>query len=285
MSATFRPPGDEDAVAVAELMSEHSPDGVDPEAVRRDWTSPVIDREHDVRIDTDAYALVEDMTEGRVWLELHGRPSAGLLDWAEARGREKGSRFLSGAWSSDETILDLLARRGFGVVRHAHRMEIDLGSALAPATWPDDVTVRTYEPGDERTFYELHQEVFEDTWEPIRETYEEWAHWLFDGPDFVPDLWFLASSSDGPAGFALCHPYLTRPELGWVRVLGVRRDWRRRGLGRALLLHAFDAFSKRGLRHAGLGVDATSLTGANRLYEQVGMRVTARFDIYEKVLT
>lgn len=33
-----------------------------------------------------------------------------------------------------------------------------------------------------------------------------------------------------------------------------------------------------------LGVDAESLTGANRLYEQAGMRVAARFDIYEKAV-
>ena len=33
-----------------------------------------------------------------------------------------------------------------------------------------------------------------------------------------------------------------------------------------------------------LGVDAESLTGANRLYEQAGMCVSARFDIYEKAV-
>ena len=38
------------------------------------------------------------------------------------------------------------------------------------------------------------------------------------------------------------------------------------------------------MTHAGLGVDSTSPTGANKLYEQVGMKVTARFDISEKEL-
>jgi ribosomal protein S18 acetylase RimI-like enzyme len=62
----------------------------------------------------------------------------------------------------------------------------------------------------------------------------------------------------------------------------VLRPWRRRGLGRALLLQAFAAFRERGLARAALGVDAESLTGANRLYESAGMHVAARFDIYEK---
>jgi ribosomal protein S18 acetylase RimI-like enzyme len=51
-----------------------------------------------------------------------------------------------------------------------------------------------------------------------------------------------------------------------------------------LLLHSFAEFRRRGLRRAGLGVDAESLTGANRLYEEAGMHVSARFDIYEKMV-
>jgi ribosomal protein S18 acetylase RimI-like enzyme len=281
---SLRPPRDEDATAVAVLMSEFAPDPMDPETVRRDWSSPIIDRDLDVRVEPGAYALVEDMTEGRVWIELHGRPSAGLVDWAEARGAELGRRLLSGAWSSNGAILELLVERGYGVTRHAYRMERALDGGLPPPDWPDGVTVRSYEEGDERTFYEIHQETFEDVWEPIRETYEEWAHWLFDGPDFVPELWFLALAGDDPAGFALCHPYRTRSELGWIRILGVRRPWRRRGVGRALLRHAFRAFAERGMTHAGLGVDSTSPTGANKLYEGVGMHVTARFDISEKAV-
>jgi ribosomal protein S18 acetylase RimI-like enzyme len=279
---SLRAPRDDDASAVAELMTEFAPNATDPETVLRDWSSPIIDRDRDVRVEPGAYALVEDMNEGRVWIELHGRPSDVLVDWAETRGAEKGRRFFSGAWSTDETILDLLRERGYGTTRHAYRMERALSGDLPSPAWPEGVVVRSYEEGNERTFYEAHQETFEDTWEPIRETYEEWAHWLFDGPDFAPDLWFLALAGDEPAGFALCHPYRTRPELGWIRILGVRRPWRRQGLGRALLLHAFREFAARGLTHAGLGVDSTSPTGANRLYESVGMHVTARFDISEK---
>jgi ribosomal protein S18 acetylase RimI-like enzyme len=281
---SLRPPRDDDAVAVAELMSEFAPDPVDPESVLRDWTSPIIDRDQDVRVESGAYALVEDMNEGRAWIELHGRPSGGLVDWAEARAAEKGRRLFSGAWTTNDVVREILSERGYGITRQAHRMETVLDGDLPAPEWPDGVGARSYEEGDERVFYDIHQETFEDTWEPIHETYEEWAHWLFEGSDFVPDLWFLAVEGDEPAGFALCHPYRTRPELGWVRILGVRRPWRRRGLGRALLLQAFREFAARGMTHAGLGVDSTSLTGANRLYESVGMLVTARFDISEKML-
>jgi mycothiol synthase len=65
-------------------------------------------------------------------------------------------------------------------------------------------------------------------------------------------------------------------------VLGVRRRWRRRGLGLALLLQSFTDFRRRGATRVGLGVDAESPTGAVSLYEQAGMQVVRRNDAYEK---
>ena len=88
----------------------------------------------------------------------------------------------------------------------------------------------------------------------------------------------------GAAGFAMCHPHAVQKDLGWVRILGVRRSSRGRGLGRALLLNAFSEFRRHGMTRAKLGVDAESLTGANKLYESVGMHVSDWFDVYEKVV-
>ncbi len=65
-------------------------------------------------------------------------------------------------------------------------------------------------------------------------------------------------------------------DIAWVWQLAVRRAWRKRGLGLALLLHSFNEFYQRGDRAVGLGVDAQSLTGATRLYEKAGMHVTRR---------
>ena len=64
----------------------------------------------------------------------------------------------------------------------------------------------------------------------------------------------------------------------------VLREYRRRGIGEALLYMAFDAFYKMGKKRVGLGVDASSLTGAATLYKRVGMYITRQFDLYEKEL-
>ena len=71
---------------------------------------------------------------------------------------------------------------------------------------------------------------------------------------------------------------------GWVGSLGVRRPWRKRGLGEALLLHSFAEFYKRGTKTIGLGVDAQNPTGATRLYQKAGMHVASEAVIYEKEL-
>jgi len=72
--------------------------------------------------------------------------------------------------------------------------------------------------------------------------------------------------------------------MGWVGNLGVRRPWRKCGLGEALLLHSFHEFYKRGMMRIGLGVDASNPTGATRLYQKVGMNVVVEDVIYEKEL-
>ena len=105
---------------------------------------------------------------------------------------------------------------------------------------------------------------------------------MFQRADFDPSLWFLALDGDRIAGTALCFP--RSEQLAWVRGLGVRRPWRGRGLGMALLQHAFAAFYARGMRIAGLGVDAQSPSGATRLYERAGMRVTEQYDTLEKTV-
>ena len=85
------------------------------------------------------------------------------------------------------------------------------------------------------------------------------------------------------AGICICRAEDAEdPELGWVGKLGVRRAWRNRGLGDALLKHAFAAFYADGKKRAGLGVDASSLTGALKLYERAGMRVQRQYNMYEK---
>ena len=144
-------------------------------------------------------------------------------------------------------------------------MRVELEVAPVQPEWSEGISLRTFVPEDEPRLYAADMETFEDHWEFVRVPLEEWRAWLVEHPRFDPSLWFLIEEG---------------PELP-VRA---RRPWRRRGLGLALLRHAFGEFHRRGMTRVGLDVDAENLTGAVRLYERAGMRIVKRRDTYEKLL-
>jgi ribosomal protein S18 acetylase RimI-like enzyme len=134
--------------------------------------------------------------------------------------------------------------------------------------------------------YEAFEEAQADEWGHQWLPFDKWHYYFIETEEqFDPALWFLAVDGDQVAGYVIARA--ERPgdsEEGHIRYVAVRRAWRKRGIALALLRHAFAEFYRRGKRKVGLGVDATSLTGADRLYERAGMRVYQETLIYKKVL-
>jgi mycothiol synthase len=265
----------------------------------RHWlTSPLFDPDQDFRIAVSGAAIVgwidlwdQNRMHERLFVDVRADPRdpavyARLLDWGERRARElaDGKAILRcGAASDNQSLAAELAARGFVVVRHFLTMEIDLDDEPPPAVWPQGIAVRTLQPVDGRAVYEALNEAFADHWDFVPVSFDEWQEYFLASPEFDPSINFVAEEDGEIAGAALCRNE-RRPNTGHVAVLGVRRRWRRRGLAQALLRHSFAEFRRRGRAKADLGVDAENLTGAVRLYENVGMRVARRFDSYEKQL-
>jgi mycothiol synthase len=226
-----------------------------------------------------------------IWIDAQTRLGAtdvanAILDELEPRAEERlapDGRLKAGIAEKDTALAGVLGARGYALVRHSFRMEADLANEPAAPEWPAGITVREFRPdADDRRVYEVQEETFADQADSETMSYEEWRHWNFREP-FDPDLWFLAEDGAELAGILLARSERAGDEtLGWVSVLGVRRPWRRRGLGRALLLHSFRALRARGKPRAGLGVDGSNPTGAVRLYEAAGMLVVRRNDHWEK---
>jgi ribosomal protein S18 acetylase RimI-like enzyme len=172
-------------------------------------------------------------------------------------------------------------------IRQSWRMVIDLPNPPATPKWPQGITLRDYNhPQDAVIIYRLEDDIFQDHWgfiqQPFESGFKRWLHHATGRDDFDPTLWTLAMDGDEIAGLLRCRPQDdSDPEMGWVSVLGVRRPWRGRGLGLALLLHAFGEFHRRGKQRAGLGVDSENLTGATRLYEKAGMHIERQYSTYE----
>jgi len=97
----------------------------------------------------------------------------------------------------------------------------------------------------------------------------EWLAFRFQRPDLDLDLWWVAWDGAEVAGSLLA---FESPLGGYIDSLFVRRPWRGRGLGRALLREAFAELRRRGFPRACLGVDSENPTGAMGLYGSVGMR-------------
>jgi mycothiol synthase len=188
----------------------------------------------------------------------------------------------TGANSENIAAQLLLEKHGFKLVRTFWRMKIELEELPPAPTWPAGITVRTFTPGMEHAVFEADEEAFQDHWGHIPGRFEEWERWTLKREGFDPSLWFLAMDGDEVAGFSLCKD--EKEAGGWVHVLGVRRPWRRKGVGLALLHHAFGEFYRRGIGNVYLGVDSQNLTGATRLYERAGMHVVRRNFSYEKEL-
>ena len=227
--------------------------------------------------------------EREAWVTVHpdftgqGLATA-LLATTEQHARAAGlTKLKLGAFAENSGARTLFARHGFREARHYYGMRIDFDRPPSPPTWPPGIEVATFQPDDARAFHQALGESFEDEWGFHHPPFEEWKRERLDVPETDTSLWFVVRDGDEIAAVARCDP--KREGGGWVGALGVRRAWRKRGIGLALLRHAFVEFHRRGESHVGLGVDTRNASGATRLYERAGMRVLNEDVVYEKDLT
>ncbi len=176
---------------------------------------------------------------------------------------------------------------GYRHIRTWLRLLIEMTRPPSERLVPNGIVIRPFRPGeDDRALYEAWEEAMADEWGHTVLTYDKWRYYFVDraGEEDLP-YWFLAVEGREIAGLILGR--WRRPgteDEGHIRYLGVRPAWRRRGIGLALLLHSFGGFYQRGRTKVGLGVDGTSLTGAERLYPNAGMSIISRSLVYQKVM-
>ena len=183
-----------------------------------------------------------------------------LLTWGESRARQSINRApdgacvvtISGAPAADESAKDVFDGLGYEYVRSFYTMAIEFDGLPEEPVWPDGISVRALRRGvDERAALKLIHEAFRDHWGHVETPFEEFLerrlHFIDNSPDFNPGLWFLAWDANEVVGASLCWPRSEmNPERGHVAQLGVSREYRRRGLGLALLLHFFRSYLRIG---------------------------------------
>jgi len=217
-------------------------------------------------IGTSMMRIIEDRAQKEIGLAEPGVRvyMRGMLD-----GHDKDGR-------------NIYESEGYQLIRYSWRMQIELDSPPPVVSFPDGIELRPFVKDEhDRAVWQAMNESFRDHWGTHDTPFDEWQLHKFGRSDFDPSLWMVIWDGDQIAGISL-NRY--RMGIGWIGNLGVRRPWRKKGLGYALLIHSFDEFYKRGTKVIGLGVDAQNPTGATRLYQKAGMYIASEFVMYEKEL-
>ncbi len=313
---TARPAQPDDLKAIVDLMNAVTtvtggkPDFT-PEAEGRYWISG------DVKLDTDTWLI--HASGGRLmgsaqfieetppsphdvdtWVHpacQEPRVGEALLQWIDQRAAQALTRAPAGVpvkldhiyiYTSNHAARQRLEKFGYVRERVFYRMAIEFNAPPPAPQLPDGISIGSFQRGlEERAVYEAFAEAQPDEWgqdNPL--PFDKWLYYFIEAEEnFDPEAWFLAVEGETIVGYALCRwDRAGEPDRSTVRYLAVRRPWRKRGIALALLHAAFGAMYRRGKRGAGLGVDATSYTGADRLYVRAGMHRAYETLRYQKVI-
>jgi len=289
--AELSPLADDDADAVAALAREVEAEvgyrvATTADDVRAWWRGVSLDRDGwtirtDSKLVAAGWLMVNDGTAyqwGHVLPSALGRGfGSRLLARCEERARELGlAKVRAGALGADAAAGGLLRAHGYEPANRYLELAVELDGPPEPFV-AAGIAVQPFRPEDARVFHRTIDEAFAENWDFVSTPFEEWHELRVANGDMSYS--FLAREGDTVAGAIRCEP--DRRGLGWVATLGVLPPWRGRGVGRALLLHAFRAFWDGGQPNVGLGVAADN-DAALRLYESVGLRVEAEDVVYEK---
>ncbi|MFP3462885.1 GNAT family N-acetyltransferase [Arthrobacter globiformis] len=222
-----------------------------------------------------------------------------LLSWLEARTRQRFAEDHSAGPAPRLRIFieqkqqhqcALLQESGYEVVRYYNEMHRPLSQPLPRVPLDHGLELVPMEPGLSEAVRLAHNQIFADHWGSEPRDEEGWGYVVND-PLARPDLSavVLASSTGEVVGYQLAShdpdTAVTRGFTeGYTDLLGVRREYRGRGIAQALLADAMRRFAAAGMDKASLDVDSENPTGAMALYRKMGYAPVNTSLAWDKVL-
>jgi mycothiol synthase len=250
------------------------------------YLSVITDREARA-VFVDAYAVDECGT---------GVTPTGLLGALVRAGLLRGSQLAddaSGQWTvkfvapdADTEYREAIVHEGLTPIRIFYRMRIGFEhQALAPPL-PEGVTVGVVDSDDERRLvHEVVDTSFADHWDHTPHSVESFISYATRAFGYDPSRWWLLRVDGVPAAVCVGSDEYREIGDGYIKWLGVLRDFRGQGLAKLLLRHAFHSYASNGYSGVRLGVDASSPTGATHLYKSVGMSPIETLHVYNRDVT
>ena len=205
-----------------------------------------------------------------------------LLAWGEDRSRalarehtdERPRWHAADTWEADIRAADLLRASGYAPVRTFHEMVRPSLESIPEAVLPEGFEIRPVGYDHLREIFDAGGKAFRDHWGTVEDDEAAFVRFALDDRT-DPSLFVVAFAGDEVAGAVLnliddTENALFDRRRGLLDSVFVRRPYRQRGLGRAIVLRSLALLRDRGMTSASLGVDADNPNAALHLYESCG---------------
>ncbi len=186
----------------------------------------------------------------------------------------------------------LFESMGFKPVRLFSRMIMDLSKINSGIGENKETTIKILHKDSEediKLLVYLANESFKEHYDYRPETVEETMFWFQQIPSWLYYEFFFAYLQDKPVGFIgvkidAKYNEHWKKKAGYIQTMGDLKSYRRRGVGKTLMLHGLNFLKSKGMEVAELDVDDSNPTHAIELYEKIGFRVHRKTIAYQKEL-
>jgi mycothiol synthase len=245
-----------------DLIADSSSDGFDPE---RDWIG-VFDGDRCV-----AWAMV--LHQRRAFVDVHpdlrGRGIGSTLRaWIVDRVRDLGGKYAAQTIDDRRTdVVAMLRAAGYTPRYTSWILRMDHPSPPVPEP-PDGIALRSFRPDDEVELLEMFEDAFSEFEDRLPSSLVTWRAMTTQREGFRNEDMIVAVGGDRIVGGA----FLIETDGSiWVDKFAVHREYRHRGIARAMLFAAFARSHELGSSFTELNTD--SRTGALSFYERIGMHI------------
>lgn len=217
-----------------------------------------------------------------------------MIRWCEnrlktiAEGHPKDSERILQTESSEfkPDHSKLLESFGYKATRFFIEMSRPLDDAIPEAELPEGIEVRPVHKDDIVKIWEASNEAFRDHWgysEPTEKDFEGYKGSKY----FQPDIWQVAWDGDDVVGSVqnyIDEDYNIKFNRlrGWTEGITTKREYRRRGIAKALIVRSMHMHKAKGMTEVGLGVDTNNTSNALNLYQSLGYRKDKTQIVYRK---
>ena len=181
----------------------------------------------------------------------------------------------------------LVLRLGFKHIRHFFEYKLDLNNIRLPDPTPGGYTIRSLGPDEADELTHIQNRAFADSWGFNPNTSAEIAYRI-NSSSSSPENTLVVCLGNRIVGYCWMRLMMAEtPEAGGIEgeihMLGVDPDFRRRGIGRKVLLAGLSHLKFKGVTTIRLTADGED-PAALALYESVGFKRASRIDWFEKRL-